>query len=66
MDTTSPLSQFEAGRVKNEMEYQFKKRLKYRELFGYSPDQIGSRFGIRPRDVAEMAGRENNEQQKGK
>lgn len=59
MDTSSPLSQFEAGRVKTEMEIKHNKKVKYRELYGYSPEQIGSRYGIRPREVAEMAGRQN-------
>lgn len=59
MDTNTPLTQFEAGRVKTEMELKYNKKVKYRELYGYSPEQIGSRYGIRSRDVAEMAGRLN-------
>jgi hypothetical protein len=66
MDVTTPLGQLEAGRLRTELEYKHDKRIKYRQLIGYSPEQIGSRFGIRPREVAEMAGRENNDSPKQK
>ena len=65
MDISTPLNQLEAGRAKTEAEYKLGKKIKYRELYGYTPEQIGARFGIRPRDVAEMAGRENSEPKKG-
>ena len=61
MDTNTPLTQFEAGRVKNEMELKHDKKIKYRELYGYSPDIIAARFGFRPREIAEMAGRGRSE-----
>ena len=59
MDTKTKISPLEAGRVKTEMEWKHGKKIKYRELVGYTPEQVGSRYGIRPREIAEMAGREN-------
>ena len=59
MDTTTPLNQLEAGRLRTEAEDRHGKKLKYRQLIGYSPEQIAARYGFRARDVAEMAGREN-------
>jgi hypothetical protein len=56
-DMNKPLSQLEAGRVKTELFNRHNKKMLYRELYGYTPKQIGSRLGIRPADVAEMAGR---------
>lgn len=64
MDTTTPLTQFEAGRVRNELEIRHNKKLKYAQLYKYSPEQIANRYGFRPREVAEMAGREDDKKGK--
>lgn len=64
MDTTTPLTQFEAGRVRNELWIRHNKKLKYSELYRYTPEQIASRYGFKPRDIAEMAGREGLEPRK--
>ncbi len=65
IDTTSPLKQLEAARLKTEFEDKFGKRLKYRVLIGYSPEQVAARFGVKAADVAKMAGRANEPVQKG-
>jgi hypothetical protein len=65
-DMNKPLSQLEAGRVKTELFNRHNKKMLYRELYGYTPKQIGSRLGIRPAEVVEMAGRGAYEEQKGK
>ena len=65
-DTTSPLTQIEAGRVKTEVEDKHGKKIKYRFLVGYSPEQVAARFGFKANDIAKMAGRENGIEQKGK
>ena len=64
-DTKTPLTQWEASRVKTEFEDKHAKKIKYRYLVGYSPEQIAARFGVRAFEVAKMAGREN-EPEKGK
>ena len=62
IDTKSPLSQQEAGRVKTEIERIHKRNMKYRLLVGYSPEQIAEglhlEVKIKPEDVARYAGRE--------
>ena len=58
-DTNTPLNQLEAGRLKTELEMKHDKRLKYRELVKYTPEQIAARFGFKAIDVARMAGRDN-------
>jgi hypothetical protein len=58
-DTKTPLTQWEASRVKTEFEDRHGKRIKYRYLVGYSPEQVAARFGVRAVEVAKMAGREN-------
>lgn len=63
-DTKTPLTQWEASRAKTEFEDKHGKRIKYRFLVGYSPEQIAARFGLRAVEVAKMAGREN-EMEKG-
>ncbi len=65
MNTKTPLTQFEAGRLRNELQIKHNKKLKYSELYKYSPEQIAARYGFRAREVAEMAGRENGEERKG-
>jgi DNA-directed RNA polymerase specialized sigma24 family protein len=64
-EMNKPLSQLEAGRAKTELFNRHNKKVLYRELYGYTPKQIGSRLGIRPAEVAEMAGRGAYEEQKG-
>lgn len=59
-DTKTPLTQWEASRVKTEFEDKYGKRIKYRVLVGYSPEQIAARFGAKANDIAKMAGRDNN------
>lgn len=59
MDITTPLGQLEAARVKTEAEEKHNKKLKYRQLIGYSPTAIAARFGLRAEEIAKMAGREN-------
>ena len=61
-DTKSPLTQWEASRVKTEYEDKYGKRVKYRYLVGYSPEQVAARFGVRANDIAKMAGRENGKE----
>ena len=58
-DVTSPLNQLEAGRVKTEAEEKYGKKIKYRYLVGYTPEQVAARFGFKANDVAKMAGRSN-------
>lgn len=60
-----PLSQLEAGRAKTEIFNRHNKKVLYRELYGFTPKQIGSRLGIRAAEVAEMAGRGAYDEQKG-
>jgi DNA-directed RNA polymerase specialized sigma24 family protein len=60
-----PLSQLEAGRVKTEIYNKHNKKILYRELYGFTPKQIGSRLGIRASEVAEMAGRGAYDEPKG-
>jgi len=62
MDLKNPLTQWEAARVKTEFEDKFGKKLKYRVLVGYSPVQIGARFGVKAEDIAKMAGRQNGKE----
>lgn len=64
-EMNKPLSQLEAGRAKTELFNRHNKKVLYRELYGYTPKQIGSRLGIRPAEIAEMAGRGAFEEQKG-
>lgn len=61
-DTKSPLTQWEASRVKTEFEDKYGKKIKYRMLVGYSPEAIAGRFGVKAIDVAKMAGRENGKE----
>jgi hypothetical protein len=61
-DTTTPLSQLEAARVKTEAEEKHNKKLKYRQLIGYTPSQVAARFGYKAEEVAKMAGRENGKE----
>lgn len=56
-EMNKPLSQLEAGRVKTELFNRHNKKILYRELYGYTPKQVGSRLGIRANEIAEMAGR---------
>jgi hypothetical protein len=63
-DTTTPLNQIEAGRVKTEVEDKHGKKIKYRFLVGYTPEQIAARFGYKAIDVAKMAGRQNGTENK--
>jgi hypothetical protein len=64
-DTTTPLNQLEAGRVKTEIEEKHGKKIKYRLLVGYSPEQVAARFGYKANEIARYAGRENGNE-KGK
>ena len=56
-EMSKPLSQLEAGRAKTEIFSRHNKKVWYRELYGFTPKQIGSRLGIRATEIAEMAGR---------
>jgi len=62
MDLKNPLTQWEAARVITEYEDKYGKKVKYRVLVGYSPVQIGARLGVRPEDIAKMAGRNNGKE----
>jgi hypothetical protein len=61
MDTTTPLNQIEAGRVRTELERIKNARPKYRELIGYSPEQIAETLKglkVKPEDIARYAMRD--------
>jgi DNA-directed RNA polymerase specialized sigma24 family protein len=64
-EASKPLSQLEAGRVKTEIQQKHDKKVLYRELYGYTPEQVAARFGLRVKEVIEMAGRQTSEKQKG-
>lgn len=64
-EMNKPLSQLEAGRAKTEIYSRHNKKVLYRELYGFTPKQIAARLGLRPAEVAEMAGRGAHEEQKG-
>jgi hypothetical protein len=61
MDTTTPLSQPEAGRVKTEIERIHSKNVKYRMLIGYTPKEVAERLTtikVKAEDIARYAGRD--------
>lgn len=57
LDTSTPLTDREAGRVKTELEQKKGKRLKLRELTKYSPAEIAQAHKLIAGEIARMAGR---------
>lgn len=62
MDNETPLTQWEAARVITELEEKHNKKVKYRQLVGYSPKQVAARLGFRADEIAKMAGRVNGKE----
>lgn len=52
-----PLTDREAGRLKTNLEQKKGVRLKYREIIGFSPDDIAKQHKLNASEIARYAGR---------
>lgn len=64
MDTTTPLTDREAERVRTVLKQRKGKELLLRELRMFSPEEIAKTFNLNAGEVARMANRKNEEKRK--